>query len=58
MSNIFKVALPYVFGSIVAAAAFLTGAVTDYGQALGIALSKEKAAEYCAQFVDPVVPSE
>jgi hypothetical protein len=44
--------IPYVASVIIAAGAFAIGAVTNIGDAFAIALSKEKAIEYCGKIIN------
>lgn len=43
---------PYIAGAVIAVASYFTGAVTDVGGALSIALDKEQAKVACGQLLD------
>lgn len=47
-----KKILPYIAAVLIAAGAFFTGSVTDFGDALDVALDKEKAKAECIKLLE------
>lgn len=51
MNAILQKAIPFIASGVIALGAYLTGAVTDVGQATQVALDKDKAVAQCRELV-------
>lgn len=58
MNHIVTRLAPYILSLVIAILSFLTGSVTDVGQAVQIALDKEKAIVQAAEIMDATPPAE
>ena len=53
-----KKLIPYLAAVLIAAGAFVSGAVTDFGEAYKIVTDKQAALEYCGKILEVEKPVE
>lgn len=58
LSTIVSRAAPLLLSAIIAAFAFLTGAITDVGQAVQVAITPERAIQQAADIINQTPPAE
>lgn len=58
MRSIIKLAAPYILSTVIALLTFFTGAITDVGQAVKVALTPEKAIVQAAEILNDTPQAE